>query len=452
MSHPVNQHPAPQGKEHSLLHDIWQWFRNTVLNNWPLKLLSLLIAVALWAGLITKDPTLTREKIFRDVPVAVNNSDILRRNGYVVTSDLDALLEGVDMVVDVPQMQFADVQPSNYNIRVDLNRLDNRTGEQELAIMTTSTATYGTVRRVTPPTITVMVEEYVTHSYIPVNVVEEGEVPEGFYAAGITRDPSWITVSGPRSLVEQVDRAQVVLDMSNLPAREGQVTRALTFTLLDNQGQPIVSDMLQVTRESVLRERINVNVTMYSKRDIDLLTAQLYSGTPAEGYEVTDVYVTPSYVTVAGLKSVVDTVDLIQLGRLVNISGATDTVTASIDLARPQNLQWISANRVSVTVVIQPKQGTARTLEAPVSVVGAPQGWTVTLSQNSATVSITGPADAVGALSAEGLQVICDVTGLAEGVHEAPLTCSIASDAAPQLLTEIEPQTVQLTLTAPEAP
>lgn len=41
-------------------------------HNWPWKLLSLFLAVCLWAGLITQDATLTRERVFSDVPVSVS--------------------------------------------------------------------------------------------------------------------------------------------------------------------------------------------------------------------------------------------------------------------------------------------------------------------------------------------------------------------------------------------
>lgn len=455
MNQQTNGSAAPQRRESGAmkkaLSSAWQWFRQVVLNNWSLKLLSLVIALALWAGLITQDPTLTREKIFRDVTVSVNNADILRRNGYIVTSDLDALLQDVTVAADVPQMQYADVLPTNYNIRVDLNRLEHRTGEQTLSIMTTNTATYGSVTRINPPTITVMVEEYVTHNYIPVTVVQEGEIPAGFYATAVTRDPAWITVSGPRSLVEQVDHAEVVLNMSALPAREGTVERALTFTLMGENGQVIESDMLQVTRESVLRERINITVTLYTQREIDLLTAQLYTGEPAEGYEVTDVYVTPTKVTMAGLQSVVDTVNMIQPNRLVNIGGATETVTASVDLARPQNLQWISATRATVTVIIQPKKETAHIMDVPVSIVGVPEGWSATAVQDTVVVSVTGAQPWVTKLSAEDVKVVCDVTGLAAGVHEATLQCLIDGGAGSDFLAETEPQTLRVTLTAPAA-
>ncbi|MBR3764841.1 MAG: hypothetical protein IKK57_09885 [Clostridia bacterium] len=447
MSQMLNQTPAPQPHETPAWLQTLRRVKDAVLNNWPMKLLSLVLAMALWVGLITQDPTLTREKMFRDVSVTVNNADILRRNGYVVVSDLDALLQDVDMTVQVPQQQYGTATSSNYNVRVDLNRLEARAGTQELQIMTTSTSTYGTVTRISPASITVQVEEYVTHSYIPVNVVQEGTVPEGFYAVGITRDPSWITVSGPRSLVEKVDRAQVILNLSELPAREGQVERALTFTLLDAEGNPVESDMLQVTRESVLRERINISLTLYTMRDIDILDAQLYTGQPAEGYEVTDVFVTPGYVTVAGQADVVDAISTIQPSRLLSISGAKETVTGTVDLSKPSNLQWMSTTRANVTVVIQPMRQTVQIAGVPVKVVGVPEGYAAGTALSAATVRITGDEAWVSGLSAALLTLQADVSGLGAGMHEVALSCIPADAEGREYLVEIEPQTVRVILT-----
>lgn len=446
MSQMTNQTPAPQSRETPRWFLALRRLGKAMLNNWPMKLLSLALALALWVGLITQDPSLTREKIFRNVTVAVNNTDILRRNGYVVVSDLDELLQDVDVAVQVPQQQYGAATSANYNIRVDLNRLEARAGVQELPILSTGSSTYGSVTRISPASITVQVEEYVSHSYIPVNVVQEGEAPAGFYVVGLTRDPSWITVSGPRSLVEKVDRAQVVFSLSDLPAREGQVERALSFTLLDAEGNPVESDMLQVTRESVLRERINISVTLYTMRDVGILDAQLYTGQPAEGYEVTDVFVTPGYVTVAGMASVLDAIGSIQPSRLLSISGAKETVTGSVDLSKPGNLQWMSATRANVTVVIQPVRQTVQVQNVPVRVAGVPEGFEAASSLSAATVRVTGDAAWVNGLSAAGLILQADVTGLNEGVHEVQLTCVPVDGEGREYIVEIEPRTVRVIL------
>ena len=443
MNYMPKEPPREMNREPSQLVKALAWLKNVALSNWPLKLLSLVLALVLWAGLITQDPDLTREKRFQDVHVTVNNEDILRVNGYIVISDLNALLSDVDLTVEVPQMQYAAAQASNYNVRVDLNRLQKSAGEQELNILTTSTSTYGKVTRVSPSTVKVMVEEYEIASF-PVNVAQTGETPEGFYAVSVTRDPEWITVSGPRSLVDRVDRAEAVLDMSGLPAREGTVQRSLHFELLDAEGQVVSSEHLQVTRE-----RINVGVTLYTSRDIALLTAQLYTGVPAEGYEVTDVHVTPSYVTVAGRQSVVETIDLLQTARLVNVNGAKGTVTSTVELAKPQNLQWISATRANVTVVIRPVQETASIADVPVTLQGLPEGWSAENAPETVQVRITGEAAWVNALTAADVQVVCDVSGLGEGTHDVTLRCEVAGGEEHPHVLETEPAALQVTLKAP---
>ena len=99
-------------------------------HNWQWKLLSLILAVCLWSGLITQDETLTREKVFSDVVINVTNADTLRRNGFIIVSGLDDL-PTVRVSADVPQKNYNSVSASNYNLRIDLSRIRS-TGEQTL--------------------------------------------------------------------------------------------------------------------------------------------------------------------------------------------------------------------------------------------------------------------------------------------------------------------------------
>ena len=101
-----------------LLRRLWKGLSG----NLPLKVLSLVLAVALWAGLISQDPTLTREKTFSDVTISVNGADTLKRNGFIMVSDLSDQLSAV-MTVDVPQTQYSNAVPANYNPRIDLSRI-----------------------------------------------------------------------------------------------------------------------------------------------------------------------------------------------------------------------------------------------------------------------------------------------------------------------------------------
>ena len=152
MSQTANQAPHQPPKEPPKWLETAGKLLRMLKHNWPTKLLSLALAMALWAGLIAQDPTLTREKTFRDVAVTVSGTDTLKRYGFTVVTDLDALLDGVTVVADVPQKQYVNAQASNYNIRLDLSRI-REAGEQEVAISATSSSTYGSVVRITPARI-----------------------------------------------------------------------------------------------------------------------------------------------------------------------------------------------------------------------------------------------------------------------------------------------------------
>lgn len=448
MSQTPNQSPVKKNVIPARVMDTLRMLWQILKRNWGSKLLAFLLAVALWGGLITQDPTLTREKNFRNVAVTVSGTDTLKRNGLVVTSDLTQLLNGVNLSVNVPQMQYTGAQASNYNVRLDLSRII-QPGEQDVRILTSNSSAYGSVIEVSPASVRLNVEKYITQGRIRVNVITEGEAPVGYYATEPVCDPAMITVSGPESIVTQIDRAEVTVKQDALPAREGLVERAVEFTLLDVNGQPIVSDMLQVTSESVLLTRINVAQQVYAKRDIPLLEESIYRGVPAEGYEVADVFVSPEYITVAGKKSIVDSVSMFTARKAINIAGQSETVTDTIELSVPVNLAFISASRVSVTVVIQPIQETRVFRNIPLTILNAKDA-SVAVNVTSANVSITGAQTWVKKLSAADLTLSCDVEGLEPGVHVLPLQCVVNGSDGQEFTVDIEPLTVRVIITAPE--
>lgn len=66
----------PQKKRDPRLTMLLDGLKRIFIHNWPTKLLALLLAIILWGGLITQDPTLTREKHFSSVSVSVSGRRI----------------------------------------------------------------------------------------------------------------------------------------------------------------------------------------------------------------------------------------------------------------------------------------------------------------------------------------------------------------------------------------
>ena len=418
-----------------------------LLNNWGFKLLALVLAIGLWAGLISQDPSLTREKVFSGVTINVTGNDTIKRNGLIVVSDLGSMLQDATLRVDVPQMQYQSAQASYYNARIDLSRI-TQPGAQEVRVLTTNSTAYGNVTEIDPAALQIEVEEYITRYRIPVAVDTVGAAPDGFFATAPTLDPPLVAVSGPRSLVEKVVRAEAVLDLSALPKREGLVRTAIPFRLLDEKGNPVESSLLEVTSESVLVDSVVVEQTLYSIRTLDLNDVGLINGTPANGYEVKSVSVTPGQVTAAGREFNLALLDTLYPDSSVSVEGASESFNQQVKVRKPSELVYLSSDSVTVAVEIGPAIRERTFENVRVTVNGVENGLRAELSLKNADVTITGPQLWVESLKANALTLVCDASGLAEGTYSLPVICQVADSDDQTFSVEAVPETIAVTISS----
>lgn len=329
-----NTPQAPQGgRLRQVLHILW----GMIKNNWGFKLLAMVLAIVLWSGLITQDPNLTREKVFSDVKISVSGTDSIKRSGKIVVNDLTEQLTGAQLWVDVPQMKYSAAYSGAYNARIDLSRV-TQIGTQELEVLTTNSATYGTVSEVSPATIQVEVEEYITRYRIPVNVAVSGELPVGFYASVAQPDPPMVAVSGPKSLVERIVQAEAVLEQSSLQPQEGEVRIAAPFYLLDAAGNRVESSLLSVTSESVLLDSVVVEFSLYSTKSMVISSLGLTTGAPAEGYEIKGVSCEPDFVMAAGKAENLALLDTLYANNAIDVTGRMTSFQQVLKVRRPSEL------------------------------------------------------------------------------------------------------------------
>ena len=404
-----------------LLRRLWKGLSG----NLPFKVLSLVLAVALWAGLISQDPTLTREKTFSDVTISVNGADTLKRNGFIMVSDLSDQLSAV-MTVDVPQTQYSNAVPANYNPRIDLSRIRSA-GTITVPVNTSSTGTYGSVNSIVPSEVTVEVEEYVTRYRIPVTIQTEGEAPAGYWSTVPTSDPQMVVVSGPRSLVGTISRAVATLNLSELPAQEGGLSLALPFTLEDIRGNVVESSLIQVTSESVLMDSLLVSLILYPEKEIRLSAIGLTEGEPLEGYEVVGLTVSPEAVRVAAPAQTLESLDTLYLNSAVNLNGHSQTFQSEVRLRRPSGVTHLSADTATVTVEIAPVMMERIFRGVRLSYAGLSDSLTVSLGEKSVDVTVSGPQLSLANVKSSELTATLDLSAYTEpGTYSVPVTVALA--------------------------
>lgn len=448
MNSELNQKPTPKSPVKAFLRRLPGRLWHSLTHNWPWKLLSVFLAVCLWAGLITQDASLTRERVFNDVPVSVTGAEQLRRNGYIVLNDFTEEPLTVRMRVDVPQREYNSALSSDYSPKLDLSRI-TATGAQTLRVQTTASTSDGgssPVKEISPAFVEVQVDEYISSYRIPVTINCIGEWPTGFRGTAATINPSIVTISGPRSLVERVARVRVDFDVSALPAYAGQVRTAVPFVLCDAEGEEIHSKLLQLTSESVILRSIIVEQTIYPTKRLQLREVGLYTGEPAEGYEVKGVTVTPLSVLAAGDAASLDALDALFVDKALDVTGADANVTGEINLRRPSELAYLSTDTVTVEVEIGPILESRAFQNVPLRFLDGGAEAKADCDAQTVSVTLTGPRTWLRALKASALRPFVDVTGLEAGSYELPVAISIVGANNEEFSCDIEPERVRFTL------
>jgi YbbR domain-containing protein len=340
-------------KTKSFLHSVLRGLKHVVFHNGWLKAIAVLISVVLWAGLISQDETLTRDKTFQNVNVSVTGTDTLRNNGFIVVSDLNEMLNDVSIVAAVPQKQFENAEASAYNVRLDLSKI-NGIGEQEIKLQSTNSSTYGKVVSTNPASITVQVEDYIVRQRIPVSVTVEGDVPEEWYMSPSTLDPTVVTVSGPKSLAQTISRAKAVINTADIEWIEGTYVDSPEIRLYNRASEEVNSPLLGITDSSVPIDSVLFEAIVLPKITFDTGELIQVTGKVAKGYEIKEIKVSPESIWIAARQDVLEQLTELPLEqRTINVRNLNETTAFQLKVQRPSDDAIISNETVTVTAVIE---------------------------------------------------------------------------------------------------
>jgi YbbR domain-containing protein len=265
-----------------------------------------------------------------------------------------------------------------------------------------------------PRAIVLTVDRVATRT-VPIRAVL-GAVPSGLDVGDPTVEGTTATVSGPQSVVAKVTevQARVAVDGSGI-----DINQLVTLLPVDANSEPL-------TPVDVDPVQVRVKVPVFTdRRSKTLPVTPNVVGTPAAGFEIASVTVSPTVVSVEG-----DANDLAGLDRAdtqpISIAGASSQLAQSVALALPDGVQALGAGSVQVTISLRPVTGT-RTFEAGLLLVGTRPDVVYTLSTNHVLVTIGGSVADLDRLSGVTLTLTVDVTGLELGTHAVPVSANLAT-------------------------
>lgn len=406
--------------------------------------ISLLTAIFAWSALVASDGTLTREKVFSNVSVGVTGETTLKSRGYIVMDDIEALLPGVRLTVEVSQQNYSRVSGTAYGPHIDVSDVTG-VGENELNV-SFSSQLYGPVVSCEPSSIVVNVERYITRR-VPVVLELTGEAPQGVYLDSYKTDPTMLSVSGPQSLVSSVARAAAKLDLSALTLERASDRAAVDVTLQNAKGEPVVSDKITITNQTVITDSIVVETELVPSREIPLDIAAFVKGEPAPGYELVAVTAEQPALSVAARQEMLDGIEFLTTEQPMDISGATENMSGYVRLKRLTGVENTLPSDIAITAEIREKTIERTLRSVDVEVDGLPAGQKAALSSRQTTVQLTGPYTFIDALKREDVRLFVDVSGLEAGEHVLPVQIHI--DNAAEFTCALSTPQITVTITAP---
>lgn len=414
------------------LHEALDISREALLRSWRtmrstpgLFLLSLLLGGALWV-FVTEEENPTRiDSLPAPITVQVFNVE----PGLAVANQLPA----IEVRLAAPDERWEDIAAGagSFSAFIDLNGLTERAQEVRIQVEIAGLRGVRVVETI-PETIIVNLED-LTSIDVPVRVRPVGTMPLGYELGSTSAELQTVTVSGPESLVIRVSDAVADVKVAGLTLPVDQ-----TVSLVPRGAGG--GEIRGVTLETpALRVSVDIRQSTLAKA---LPLHARTDNSPAIGYRVSSVVVSPATISVEGTLEELQQFDSLDLEPL-DIRGAQTDVTRAIAIELPEGLNSDDALFATVVVQISPIDGTV-TLEVTPQFVNLLDGLEASPDLPTVSVTVAGPLPVLNTLTADDIILTVDVEGLGAGAYDLEPSLDLPEGVMQDTL---RPETVSVTLT-----
>lgn len=425
-----------------ILSAVGSFFKDLFTKNIGLKIISLLFAFLLWAYVLTiENPEYA--KVVRDVEITMTGEEALSDKGYMLVS---REIGTTDVTVLCQIGKHSELDASRISCSVDLSSRTINLSEDEdsrvfpLTVTTTLQSGYGTVTAVETSTVDVEVARIAARNSLPVGIEYEGTLPAGFQL--VVPERLTISVSGMKSLVDQIAKGMVTVDISELPisdpdslAGEYKNVYPVQFYNASNVG---IENVYDDNGESYT---IEVPIVIRAYREVDIEP----SIEVGEGYEYT-ASLSRTKTFIYGSRSLLQEITSLKT-ETITVLSVTEETEHNVPLILPEGISLANGDSGTVTVVLKVEEiEENREFIVPITWKGFPDKMERGEDFPTETaVSVTGTRNELESFQPAYVTLTVDLTGCGEGTHTLPVVMTVDGRAG-DLLIELTESNVNVTL------
>ena len=372
-------------------------------------LLSFVIALGLWMYVRTYVNT-DYEQTFYNIPVALEGKTRLSDRQLMLLSEEEYV---VDLKVHGSRQDVSKINSGNIQVVADLSDI-NEPGEHNLTysiIYPGDVPTGAVSAERDPDRVTLIVARRKTKE-IPVKVNLEGDVPANYIKdnAAVELDHSIVEISGPESVVDQIDHAAITIDCEG---RTETIYESCRYVLQDKKNAPV--DAAWITT-NVSEVKVYLPVSMVKK--IPLKVTLVDGGGATEG--TTTVQIEPKEISVSGSETALNALTELDLGT-IDLSQITEDTVMEFEINLPEGVNNVSNLPTAAVSISFPKLATREFTVSEFEALNLAPGMTWEPLTKQLIITVRGLKSEIQRLGAKDIIVQVDLAGVENTAAVEPI-------------------------------
>ena len=369
-------------------------------NKFTSILLSVAIAFGLWMYVITSVSP-GSEETYYNIPVVLEADTVLAERNLMITETSST---NVALTLSGNRSDLYKVNPGNITLKANLGSILEE-GTHAIAYSISypgdvSNSAFEVLAQ-SPKYIYVTVEKRVTKE-VPVEVKWVGSTPEEFMSDRENKvlDYTEITISGPASVADQIEKAVIEVDLTE---QRESISQSYRYTLCDKDDNPV--DAEQITTNV---EEVHLDVKIQRVKEVELRLDVTYGGGATEAN--TTITIEPATIRLSGGEAVMEELgDAIILDK-INLAEILKSESKTYTIMLPEgvtNLTGVTEANVSISFT---GLSTKEFVIDRIQMVNIPEGMNAELITERLTVVVRGPALQISTITEEDISVVVDLT------------------------------------------
>lgn len=366
-----------------------------------IQLFCVVLSFILWLYISNIENPIRNHNI-KGVPVEIENSDTLKESKLVLS--LEQNLE-VDIRVEGPSNEVYSVDKNDFKLKVDLSEYVLKKGENTIPIRVDNYPEGINIKNNNNLTVKVKVEEL---SQKEVNVISKVETTfkAGFSQKSINIKPEKVMVSGPLSVLQNVESATIIGKIENIFE---DTNETFEIVCIDKVGD--IVEGLELEKEQGV-----IEVKVSKGKEVEIIPT--YTGKLREGLIMEGAELSLSKVIINGEIGVIDDIHSLKTED-INLSNINSSQDIEVKINVPDGVNIVSGSE-KVTIKIKIRDNGSITKDfynLNINYIGMNKEVYKYELPSTVNLTLSGIAEELVSIDIENIKIEANLSELTEGEH-----------------------------------